>query len=114
MEITILVKSSSRPEPRTVHVTRDDSGLSFFCDCPAGNWGRICKHKMALAAGNDSMLYDEDQRGNFEKVKDWVAQSGYPDLIKELKAAENEQKSAREKVSDIKVKITRAMAEGLK
>jgi uncharacterized Zn finger protein len=114
MEITILVKSSSRSEPRTVHVRQDDSGLSFFCDCPAGNWGRICKHKVALASADDSMLYDEDQRKNFKKVMGWVAQSGYPDLVKELKEAEKELGSAREKVGDIKVKITRAMAEGLK
>ena len=114
MEVTILVKSSSRPEPRTVHVTRDDSGLSYFCDCPAGNRGSICKHKMALAKGDDSMLYDEDQRKHFEKIMDWVNQSGYPELIKELKEAENELESAKEKVRDIKVKITRGMEKGLK
>ena len=114
MEITILVKSSSQSEPRSVHVTRDDSGLSFVCDCPAGNWVRICKHKMAVVSGDDSMLYDEDQRENFKKVMDWVAQSGYPDLIKKLKKTEIELTSAKEKVRDIKEKITRVMKEGLK
>jgi hypothetical protein len=114
MEITILVKSSSLPEPRSVRVRQDDTGLSFLCNCPAGNWVKICKHKMALASGDDSMLYDEDQRENFEKVMDWVAQSGYPDLIKELKKAEKELESAKEKVRDIKEEITRVMKEGLK
>jgi len=114
MKITILVKSSSRPEPRSVLVTRDDSGLSFVCDCPAGNWVRICKHKMAMASGDDSMLYNEDQRENFEKVMAWVNQSGYPDLIKELTEAKNELDLAKEKVRDIKEEITRFMKEGLK
>jgi len=114
MEITILLKSSSQSEPRSVDVVQDDSGLSFFCDCPAGVRERICKHKMALATGNVSMLYDDDQRENFEKVMDWVAQSGYPDLIKELKEAENELEPARDKTRDIKVKIARVMKEGLK
>jgi len=113
MEITILVKSSSQSEPRTVHVIQDDSGLSFFCDCPAGNWGRMCKHKTALASGNDNMLYDEDQRENFEKVMDWVAQSGYPELMQELKEAENELEPAKENLRDIKEKISRVMKEGL-
>lgn len=102
MEITILVKSTSQPEPRSVQVMQDDSGLSFYCDCPAGNRGRICKHKKALASGDDSMLYDEGQRENFEKVMDWLAQSGYPDLMKELKKAENQLASAKEKLRDIK------------
>ena len=45
---------------------------------------------------------------------DWVAQSGYPDLIKKLKKAEIELTSAKEKARDIKEKITRVMKEGLK
>ena len=114
MEITILVKSSSQPEPRSVLVVLDDFGLSFVCDCPAGDRGRICKHKKAMASADDSMLYDEDQRGKFETIMDWVAKSGYPDLMRELKEAENELESAREKTIDIKDKITRAMNEGLK
>ena len=114
MEITILVKSSSQPEPRSVLVVLDDSGLSFACDCPAGERGRICKHKKAMASADDSMLYDENQRENFKQVMDWVTQSGYPDLMKELKETENELHSAREKVSDIKEKITHVMKEGLK
>jgi len=114
MEITILLKSSSQSEPRSVDVVQDDLGLSFFCDCPAGIRERICKHKMALATGNANMLYDENQRENYEKVMEWVAQSGYPNLIKELKEAENEMEPVRDKVRDIKVKIARVMKEGLK
>ena len=113
MEITILVKSSSQPEPRSVLVVLDDSGLSFACDCPAGERGRICKHKKAMASADDSMLYGEDQRESFDQVMEWVAQSGYPDLMKELKEAENEMESVKEKARDIKEKITRVMKEGL-
>ncbi len=114
MEIKILVKSSSQSGPRSVDVVQDDSGLSFFCDCPAGIRERVCKHKKAMASGDDSMLYDEGQRENFKKVMDWVSQSGYPVLMKELKEAENELEPAKDKVRDIKEKIIRAMKEGLK
>jgi len=113
MEITILVKSSSQPGPRSVLVVLGDSGLSFVCDCPAGERGRLCKHKKAMASVDDNMLYDENQRENFKQVMDWVAQSGYPDLMKELKEAENELESVKEKARDIKEKITRLMKEGL-
>lgn len=114
MNITVLLKSSSQSEPRSVQVRQDDSSLSFICDCPAGERGRICKHKKALASGDDSMLYDEDQREYFENVMEWVTQSGYPDLMKELKEAENTLESAKEKARDIKERITRVMNEGLK
>jgi len=113
MEITVLVKSSSQPGPRSVLVVLGDSGLSFVCDCPAGERGRICKHKKAMASADDSMLYGEDQRESFDQVMEWVAQSGYPDLMKELKEAENELESVKGKARDIKDKITRVMKEGL-
>ncbi len=113
MEITILTKSSSSPNPRTVQVIKDDAGLSFFCDCPAGERGRICKHKKAVASGDEKMLYDEDQIANFNKAMDWVAQSGYPGLMKDLEESENELSSAHEKVKGLKEKIARGMKEGL-
>lgn len=114
MEITILVKSSSQTEPRTVLMRQDDSGLSIACDCPAGERGRICKHKRAMASADDRMLYDEGQRENFKQVMELLAQSGYSDLMNELKAAENELESAKQNVWGIKEKISSAMSEGLK
>jgi len=109
MSITILIKSSSQSEPRSVQVTQDESGLSFLCDCPAGIRGRICKHKRALVSADESMLYDEDQKDSFQKLMDWVNASSYP-----LKAAENDLELANGRARDIKETITRAMKEGLK
>ena len=114
MEITILVKSSSQSKPRSVLVVLDDSGLSFVCDCPAGERGRMCKHKKAIASANDSMLFDDDQMKNFKQVMEWIDQSGYPELMQELRQAENELDSAKAIAREIKVKITRVMKEGLK
>lgn len=67
-----------------------------------------------MASADDSMLYGEDQRESFEQVKDWVAQSGYPKLMNELKEVEKELDSVKEKAREIKEKITRVMREGLK
>jgi hypothetical protein len=114
MEITILVKSSSQTEPRSVLVRQDDSGLTIACDCPAGERGRICKHKRAMMSADDRMLYDEGQKENFKQVIELVTQSGYSDLMSELKKAESELGSAKQNVWRIKEKISSAMNEGLK
>ncbi len=45
---------------------------------------------------------------------EWISQSGYPELMKKLEEAENEMDTQKEKVREIKDKITRAMKEGLK
>ncbi len=113
MEITVLIKSSSSSKPRSVLVLQDDSGLSIFCDCPAGDRGRVCKHRKAVASGDASMLYDDEQKENFNKIMELVSQSGYPELMKELEEAENEMDTEKEKLKDIKAKIARVMNEGL-
>lgn len=113
MEIRILVKSSSQPEHRTVHVTNDESGLSFYCECPAGERGRICKHKKALALGDDEMLFADDQTENFKTIMEQITQSEYPELIKELEESETELEKARNKAKFTKDKIARVMKEGL-
>lgn len=114
MNITILLKSSSGNEPRSVNVVQDDSGLSIFCDCPAGVRDRVCKHKRAVASADDSMLFNDDQMENFEKVIDHLGQTGYPELMKELKEVENAPEPEKEKLREIKEKVARAMKEGMK
>lgn len=114
MEITILVKSSSRDEPYAVAVLSKESWLSIFCDCPAGEWGKYCKHKMAIVLADKKILYDEEQIDNFNKVTEWISVSGYPDLAQELRESERELEAAKKKIKHKKEKIAHLMKEGLK
>nr|VFJ91420.1 MAG: hypothetical protein BECKH772A_GA0070896_100318 [Candidatus Kentron sp. H]VFJ92478.1 MAG: hypothetical protein BECKH772B_GA0070898_100309 [Candidatus Kentron sp. H]VFJ99249.1 MAG: hypothetical protein BECKH772C_GA0070978_100308 [Candidatus Kentron sp. H] len=114
METTILVKSSSRDEAYVVAVSSTESGLSILCDCPAGEWRKYCKHKMAIVSADERILYDREQMDNFKKVTEWISKSGYPDLIEELRICEKELESAKKKVENQKEKIARLMKEGLK
>ena len=113
MEIEILAKSRSGPAPRTVNVLKDDAGLSFFCNCAAGERGRLCKHKKAIALGDENILFNEDQRDKLEEAMQWIEQSVYPGLLKELAELEEELTSVREKKNILKKRISRAMEEGL-
>jgi len=114
MEKTILVKSSSRDEPYAVAFSLTESGLSILCDCPAGEWGKYCKHKMAIVLADEKILYDEHQRDNFIKVQKWIAASGYLALIQELAEFERALELAKKNVKNQKVEIARLMKEGLK
>jgi len=114
METTILVKSSSRDEPYAVAVSSTESGLSIFCDCPAGEWGKYCKHKMAVVLTDERILYDEEQKDNFLKVTKWISESGYPDLVQALRESEKALELAKKNVKNQKEKIARLMKEGLK
>ena len=114
MEITILVKSSSRDEPYAVVITSTESGLSIFCDCPAGEWGKYCKHKMSIVLADERILYDEKQSCNFKKVTEWISKSGYPGLVAGFHTTEKELEAAKKNVKKQKEKIAQLMKEGLK
>ena len=114
METTILVKSSSSDEPYAVAIASTESGLSIFCDCPAGEWEKYCKHKMAIVLADEKILYDEEQKNNFKKVIEWISKSGYPSLVMELRASEKELDAVKRNIKKQKEKIARLMKEGLK
>ncbi len=114
MEITILVKSSSRDEPYVVAVSSTEKGLSILCDCPAGEWGKYCKHKMAIVLADEKILYDEEQTDNFNKISKWISESSYPHLVTELRESEKSLEAAKRAVKNQKEKIARSMKEGLK
>ena len=114
MEIAILVKSSSRDEPYAVAVSSTESCLSIFCDCPAGEWGKYCKHKEAIVLADERIIYDEDQRDKFNEIQKLISESGYPDLLKELLESEKALELAQKNLKKHKEKIARLMKEGLK
>ena len=114
METTILVKSSSSDEPYAVVVSSTQIGLFVYCDCPAGEWGKYCKHKAAIVLGDEKILYDEEQFDNFLKAKEWIFTSNYPELIAELQTLERKAEEAKKMVKNQKERIARLMKEGLR
>lgn len=112
MEKTVLVKSSG-DDPYAVSVLLKETDLSIFCDCPAGEWGKYCKHKMAIVLGDEEFLYDDEQTANFEEIRKWIANSDYPQLVSELRESETELEEAKKRVKSMKNQISRAMKVGL-
>lgn len=113
MEKTVLVKSSSRDDPYAVSVLLKETDLSIFCDCPAGEWGKYCKHKMAIVLRDEKVLYDDEQTANFAEIGKWIAKSDYPKLVSELRESETELEAAKKRVKGMKDQIARAMKAGL-
>ncbi len=114
MEITILASSSSRDEPYAVTISLTENGLSIFCNCPAGEWGKYCKHKMAFIFGDAQILYDDKQIENFIKVSQWISESDYPHLVAKLRDSEKELETVKKTIRNMKEKIALSMKEGLK
>jgi uncharacterized Zn finger protein len=111
--VTILVKSSSRPEPYAIEVVLKDSRVSLFCDCPAGRLGKYCKHKEAVVFGDDSILFDEAQRDKFEVAVPAISSTALPSLFAELREANQALGIAKKQVTSLKAKIVRSLSDGI-
>lgn len=113
MQTTVLVKSSSRPAPYCVEVVVEESRVSLFCDCPAGVLGKYCKHKEAIALGDENILFDEAQKQGFELAGKTIASSGIPRLFSELRDAERSAEEAKKHAKSLKAKIARSLTNGI-
>ena len=115
MEISLLAKSSSHPkEPYQVTFLIEDDLLRVFCNCPAGQFGQLCKHKISFASNDSEMLFDAKQRNELRQVQEWVQSSDLPNLIGGVHQIEKELEELKKRLKSVKAKVGRVMAEGVK
>ena len=113
--IVLFAKSSSRDEPYSVKFTlSEDGSLSVWCDCRAGEFGQLCKHKRALAPNDPSMLYDKSQIEELAQVNEWVQTTDYAEMIGEIIATEKEIERSKKILKNAKAKLARHMRDGIK
>ncbi len=111
--IALYAKASSRDEPYTVEVVPEGDKVSVFCNCPAGNLTRFCKHKLAVVAGDTSILDDPDgQREAWDEAQAILAPTGLRESVVELVAAMKNSAVSKDKVKSMKVAVARKMAYG--
>jgi uncharacterized Zn finger protein len=113
LKITIMAKSSSKADHfYFVTFTYENSLLKVFCDCPAGSYGKFCKHKWQLLAGNIEMLFDIDEKDKLDIVNKWSKERAYFDLYKKVNELEAESMRLKKQISNEKKKIERKFREG--
>ncbi|MEO6742743.1 MAG: hypothetical protein ABIP20_21085 [Chthoniobacteraceae bacterium] len=76
MKLVLLAKSSSG-DPYRMNIDGDESGIRIFCHCPAGSLTQLCKHKIAIAKGDSTMLADPAQ---VEALLEMQGSAHYPAL----------------------------------
>ncbi|MCP5149765.1 MAG: hypothetical protein H6982_03360 [Chromatiales bacterium] len=113
MDIVLLLSSSSRPEPYEVTVSVADDKLSLSCSCPAGEWGKFCKHKTAVVLGNVDALFDSRSAEGLKDAQRWIQRSPWPELLTEIAAAERQAAAATRLAKKTKEKAAKSMAEGV-
>lgn len=87
--------------------------LHVYCECPAGVIGKWCKHKMRLVSGDINGVLGNFGAADMVEVLGWIKNSGFPQLLDEMKSAEDEMHVAKTKMDNAKKALERAAQKGV-
>lgn len=113
MKVTVLAKSSGT-KPYEVEFTVDGNTLVVFCNCQAGSFGKLCKHKTELLAGDKSRLYAESEVSKFERVQEIVRTA--PELVRlaeDIAESESIVSTVQAKLKKSKKRLETALKRGV-
>lgn len=113
MKISLKAKSSSGP-PYTVDFLINESRLSVRCDCEAGKFGQLCKHKTELIAGEQSRLFDETDAPKLRELETVICRAPeIGSIASEIAASEKVIQREQTKVKKLKKEFAAKLKEGI-
>ncbi|MCK6602034.1 MAG: hypothetical protein L6Q77_09430 [Bacteroidetes bacterium] len=94
-----------------------DGKIRILCDCPHGDWKRVCKHRLALIAGDKSMLYDRRESDQLDAVLARLKNPEF-DLVlrayyQKLAILEKQKKTRDEGIKELNYDFGFRLAEGI-
>jgi hypothetical protein len=111
MNVTLKAKSS-RGTPHTITVSMRESGLRMDCTCEAGQRQMLCKHRLAIASNDASILFDIADGQNLVTVQEWLKGTDIPSIVVELRRLEAELAAVQHKVGGLKQSLATKMRGG--
>ena len=110
--INIRLKAKSSSGEFYEVVFEIEEKIKVNCNCEAGKYGKLCKHKIGLLSGDISLLYDSKEKSKFEELILYVERSTYLNLLDELNHAETVVENAKKEVKKLKNKLELSLKEG--
>lgn len=94
MRIDIEVPSSSSDATYVVSVGQDDQGIFVSCSCPAGVFGKLCKHKLEVlnVASSNAENYPDAKCHDIHRL---IESTDIPRLLNRMNLADLELQSAK-------------------
>lgn len=106
-QLTILVKGSSA-DPYELTFIKDGESLTALCTCPAGSFGNLCKHRVAILDG-DARAVVSDDADKVSVVLEWVAGTDVETALTEMREIDADESKTKEQLAIAKKKLARAM-----
>lgn len=106
-ELTLHVKGSSS-DPYELTFIKDGDSLTALCNCPAGTFGNVCKHRVAILDGDSSAVTDDDVRKT-GTVVEWLVGTDVESALAELREVEAKKDASKPDLIAAKRKLAKAM-----
>jgi len=106
-ELTFLVKGSAT-KPYEVTFIKDGNSLTALCDCPAGQFGNSCKHRIAIMDG-DATAISGRNADQASRIVEWLAGTDVEAALTEMRQAEKDPEKTKADVANLKKKLAKAM-----
>jgi uncharacterized Zn finger protein len=106
-ELTLHVKGSSS-DPYELTFIKDGSSLTALCNCPAGTFGNLCKHRVAILDGDSSAVVDDDG-GKTGSVVEWLIGTDVEAALTEMRQVETTTGTPKSDLVAAKRKLAKAM-----
>ena len=106
-QIEFLVKGST-PDPYEITFIKDGDSLTAICTCPAGTFGGLCKHRVAILDGDVAAVVS-DNADKAPVVREWLVGTDVETALKEMRDANWPAESAKDSLAAAKRKLARAM-----
>ncbi|MGD0572116.1 MAG: SWIM zinc finger family protein [Sedimentisphaerales bacterium] len=104
-KLEVLAKSNSSETPYTVECYLEENKISVFCSCPAGDNRLLCKHVKKIVAGDESILYDKNQKSELQMIVDNLKGTEISVLVSELDRQESIMEEAKRNAEKLKKKL---------
>lgn len=111
MNIDIEVPSSSSDATYLVSVRQDETGAFVTCTCPAGQFGKLCKHKVEVL--NSAINTTEDHSGASRyDLNRLIESTDIPLLLTEMNRADQELQRAKRALEVAKKNLEKSLSGG--
>lgn len=113
MSTIVLKAKSSSGEPYDV-LFEIGENIMVRCNCKAGIFGKLCKHKIGLLAGDEKILSDPSQINKLKELMEVIRKSEYPTIETGLYEAKKAVDMAKKAEAKIKRSVEAALKEGIR
>lgn len=104
-QLTMCVTGSSK-DPYELTFIKDGDSLTALCSCPAGSFGNLCKHRVAVLDGDNRAVVGDDA-DKIVTVVEWLAGTDVEAALKKLR--EVEETADKDALATAKRRLARAM-----